>query len=61
MDYIGLLFGCSKQNPDDKCPLIEVRKLTIEERLYWWESLTHLQKMLLIQHHKQCVNCLNPK
>lgn len=54
--YIGLIFGCPKGETDKDCPLIDIRKMDVHDRLKWWNSLTVEQKTEIIVHHLNCTN-----
>jgi hypothetical protein len=52
----GRLLRCPiGDNPED-CPLHEIRKRPVEERLAWLESKTNKQVVELYQQHKDCLN-----
>jgi hypothetical protein len=52
----GRLLRCPiGDNPED-CPLHEIRKRPVEERLAWLESKTNKQVVELYQQHKECLN-----
>ena len=41
-------------NPD-YCPLHEIRKLPMDERMKWIDGLTHEKRVQLYLNHKQCM------
>lgn len=41
-------------NPED-CPMHELRKLPVGERIAWMESHTDEEKIALYEHHNQCL------
>ena len=52
----GLLIECPFGNPLSDCPAIELRKLSIQERLRVAEQLTENELDEIIIHHKNCLN-----
>lgn len=43
-------------NPDD-CPLYEIRKLSMEDRIDWLESQTDEDTIALYEQHNKCLEC----
>jgi hypothetical protein len=43
-------------NPED-CPLYDLRKLPVEERIAWLESQTDEELIDLYEQHNQCMEC----
>lgn len=43
-------------NPED-CPLHEIRKLPVEDRIAWLESNTDEEIMALYELHSECLEC----
>lgn len=51
----GRLLRCPLgDNPED-CPLYDIRKLPIEERVAWLQSKTDDEVVALFQQHVQCL------
>lgn len=51
-----MIFNCSKGNEECDCPLREVRKMEIEDRIEYWDNLSREEKEKLIMYHKKCVD-----
>ena len=43
-------------NPED-CPLHEIRKLPVEERVAWLETQTEEELISLYEQHIECLEC----
>lgn len=43
-------------NPDD-CPMHELRKLPVEDRIAWLNSQTDEELIILYEMHNQCLRC----
>ncbi len=43
-------------NPED-CPMHELRKLPVEDRIAWLNSQTDEDLIFLYQQHNQCLRC----
>jgi hypothetical protein len=54
---IGLAMACpyDQSNPPD-CPLCNVRKKPIAERLHWVEALSHEQLRQIVTTHLLCLD-----
>lgn len=53
--YSGLIFACSKGEPELSCPLRQLRTLPAEERVDVWNSMTDTEKLEIIRHHIRCL------
>lgn len=53
--YIGLLIQCAKSKEEIDCPLKNIRRLTMEERLEYWNNLTMGEKKVIVNHHIDCI------
>ena len=54
--YLGLVFKCPKVIEDEDCPLKELRKEPdTVKRLETWEKMSHKEKKVIIDHHRQCI------
>ena len=51
----GLLFGCPLKSEKFDCPLIDLRKLPILERIQALNNKSEKELMELEQHHKKCL------
>jgi len=54
-DYYGLIFHCPMVNERKDCAFVHIRKLTIKERLAYFDVLTEPEKMTLIEKHQRCI------
>jgi len=43
-------------NPED-CPMHELRKLPVEDRIAWLNSQTDEELIFLYEQHNQCLRC----
>jgi len=56
--YIGLVFQCPVSESNlPGCFLYGLRLLPIKERIAWWQTLGHEERLALIATHKACLRC----
>lgn len=51
----GLLFKCPFLEQEITCPFLEIRELSIEERLQYYNRLTFDEKLHLQILHQKCL------
>jgi len=54
-DYYGLIFHCPMVNEKKDCVFVQIRQLTLKERLAYFDVLTESEKMTLIEKHQKCI------
>jgi hypothetical protein len=52
---IGLIFSCPMDEEMEDCPLKQLRKLPLYERIKAFEAMPLKQKELIQQHHEECL------
>jgi hypothetical protein len=52
----GLTLDCPLKDPDPGCPVVELRKLPVEERLALVEKMDREELKSIINHHHTCLN-----
>jgi hypothetical protein len=53
----GRILRCPLGNNPKDCPLHEIRKLPVEERLTWLNSKTSEEVQQLFRQHLECLAC----
>lgn len=53
-DYYGVLFDCPAGERLVNCPMRRIEHFSIRSRILWFESLSHLEKREIIEHHIKC-------
>lgn len=51
----GLVMGCPFGEPEADCPLKEIRKKPLTERLAYVNNLTDAEVSDILLHHKRCL------
>ena len=53
----GRILRCPLGNNPEDCPLYEIRKLPLAERITWLESKTDEEVVDLYNRHNKCLEC----
>lgn len=51
----GLIFSCPMDKELENCPFIQIRQMSIDERLSLLEELSSIRKDELVRHHQLCL------
>lgn len=51
----GRIFRCPLGGNPEDCPMHELRKLPVGERIAWVESKTDAEMIALYEHHNNCL------
>ncbi len=55
MAMYGRILRCPVEDNPDDCPLKDVRKMPLEERIAWMDAKTDEEIIELHQHHVRCL------
>ncbi len=55
-NYYGLIFNCPVGNNLIRCEYKAIRKLSLKERLTYYNALTEEEKDNLIEKHQKCLS-----
>lgn len=53
--YYGLMFGCPMNYEIDTCAFKDVRRMSINRRIQYFNSLSKEESSHLIERHKHCL------
>jgi len=53
-DLYCLAYGCTKNNRDIDCPLLEIEHLSFKEKMDWIDELDEESKEFILKHHYFC-------
>lgn len=53
--FVGLCFACPFGDEHCECAMREKRKLPIEDRLAWADSLSDSEKINILSYHELCL------
>jgi len=60
-NYYGLIFKCPVDKALDKCVYNKLRLLPSKERINYYNALTEVEKMILIDEHQRCLSVREKK
>jgi len=50
----SIAYGCSKENRDDDCPLLEIEHLSFREKLDCIDEVDEESEEFILRHHSFC-------